>query len=155
LKDEDWSVRGTAASGLKKIGDQIKDIATLKDIVAGLFLASEWEHLEIVTNRLETLQAGQRPLPDPLSEPPVSSWQRSSARFRLWVIWLVVDVILGLILLISAVLGDLLKAQWTTTLQTWAATHLGALIGVFIVLLLIGGLLTLGLAALQDLLKKK
>jgi len=155
LEDNDEDVRWRAAKSLEKIGGQVKGMPTLKDIVSGLCRAGEWMQVESVAIRLEALQAGQHPLLDPLVVLPVPAWNRFLARFRLWAIWAVVIVILGLLLLFSNVLGDLVKAQWTSTLQSWAATHLGALIGLFIVVLLIGGLLTFGLEVLQDSLRKK
>ncbi len=148
-KDEDSHVRRSAASALGEISDRVNDTPILKDIAIVLCRAKKWKYLETVANRLEALQAGQHPLPDPLVVLPIPTWQRSLIRFGRGIAWAVVSVILGWVLLFSGVLGDLLKSQWKTALQTWAAAHPGTLFGLVTIALLIGGLLTLGVDALK------
>jgi HEAT repeat protein len=76
LKDKDKFVHWPATKALGKIGDQVKSMPILKDIMAGLHLAREWKQLEIVANRLEALQGDQHPLPDPLVLSSARSWWR-------------------------------------------------------------------------------
>ena len=139
----------SSATILGKIGGKVEDIPTLKDIIASLRRVGEWNELEIVVNYLDALQAGQHSLPDPLIVPPVPGWQQSLARFGRGVAWAVVTVILGWVLLFSDALGDLLKAQWGTTLKTWATGNPGWLVGLVTLVIFIGGLLALGVDALK------
>ena len=154
LEDENIIVRQSAVEALNKISDQVDDISALKDIAKGLYREKEWNKLETLANHLDAKQVAQYSLPDPLVVPPIPTWRRSLTRFGRGVAWAVTIVVLGWVLLFSAVLSDSFKVQWKTTVQAWAGSHPGALLGLVTIVMLIGGLLTLGGDALQISLKK-
>lgn len=146
--------REKVRESIVKVVGRIKDSAILEELIRkkNLFY-QEMDLMETTANRLDFLQAPEisNPL---LPAPPPSGQQRWLARFGLGTLWATLVVVAGGVLLLTDMLRNVFKEQWQVNLQTWARAHPVELLLLFGSVLLLGGLLTLGIDAIKDYIRK-
>jgi len=129
-----------------KISGRVKkeNANALKSIARFFYRQRDWGNLEIVVNRVEKLQPKNQKLTSN------SLLQRWLPQFIRGVEWAIGTILLGLVLLLSNILGDLVKGQWLVSLQTWAMAHPWLLLFLTSGVILLSGVLALGLKAINQ-----